>query len=96
MNFLVVSPAVLTSIFQKVQFRQNSCSDIIMQYLMELCQEVSQVLTAERLDSEIWDLALLSSKWKCMCFALAGSIQVVCIPLFGFLQSVPVPLPLQC
>lgn len=91
----MVSPAVLKNISPEFQFRQNACSDIILQYLMELCQEVSQVLTAEKLDSEIWNLALFSSKWMCMCFMLAGSIQVVCIPWFGFLQSVPVPLPLQ-
>lgn len=83
-HFLVVSPAVLKSISLKFQFRQNSCSDTILQYLLELCQQVSQVLTAEWLDSGIWDLAPFSSKWKCMCFMLAGSIQVVCIALFGF------------
>lgn len=91
----MVSPAVLENISQKCQFRQNSCSDIILQYLMELCQEVSQVLTAESLGSEIWDLAPFSSKWMCKCFRLAGSIQVVCSRLFGFLQSVPQSLCLS-
>lgn len=74
----------LSALQKKFQFRKISCSDIILQHLMERCQEVSQVLTAERLESEIWDLAPFSSKWKCACFTVAGSTQVVCIPLFGF------------
>lgn len=95
-NFLVMSLPVLMSTWQKLQFRKIFCCDIILQHLMELCQEVSQVLTAERLELEIWDLAPFGSKWKCMCFSVAGSTWVVHIPLFGFLQSVLVPLPLHC
>lgn len=92
MNLLMISSAVHMSSSQKFHFRKVSCSDKIFQHLMELCQEVSQVQRAERLESKTWDLASIGCKWKCMCFTVAGSTQV-CIALSESLQSVPVPLP---
>uniref|UniRef100_A0A8C4UV35 Islet cell autoantigen 1 n=2 Tax=Falco TaxID=8952 RepID=A0A8C4UV35_FALTI len=44
----MLSPAVLMSTSQKFQFRKISCSDAILQHLMELCQEVSQCLKKTR------------------------------------------------
>lgn len=89
----IFSWSLLMSISQKVQYGKVSCSDIILQHLMELYQEVSQVLTAERLELETWVLAPFGSEGKCTCFTAGGSTHVVCIPLFGFLQSVQ---PLCC